>query len=196
MKESLHQALDCNLFTKLSDRILFFDGDTVIRPDQIEEFLNVDMRGQLAVTEVTKDIDLYNQFADQPITEKNDFRQLDFTWNIPEEYLNLDIDGYVIKRFREEVAKNPEYFNSDVEEQYQQRCYNELQAYRDLDLYPILRAVIYIINTLRSNEIVWGVGRGSSVSSYVLYLVGVHDVDSVYFDLDYTDFLRKSGDDI
>jgi DNA polymerase III alpha subunit len=43
---------------------------------------------------------------------------------------------------------------------------------------------------MRDNNIVWGVGRGSSVSSYVLYLLGVHRVNSLYYDLDIHEFLR------
>jgi DNA polymerase III alpha subunit len=49
---------------------------------------------------------------------------------------------------------------------------------------------IYIIDPLRKNNSVWGVGRGSSVASYVLYLIGVHKIDSLFFDLDIEDFLR------
>jgi len=43
---------------------------------------------------------------------------------------------------------------------------------------------------MRQNSVVWGVGRGSSVASYVLYLIGVHKIDSMYFDLDITEFLK------
>jgi DNA polymerase III alpha subunit len=43
---------------------------------------------------------------------------------------------------------------------------------------------------MREKDIVWGVGRGSSVASYVLYLIGVHKIDSLFFDLDIEDFLR------
>ncbi len=70
------------------------------------------------------------------------------------------------------------------------RVQAELIMYKELQLLPVLRAIIYVINTLQDKNIVWGVGRGSSVSSYVLYLIGVHDVDSVKYDLDFTDFLR------
>jgi DNA polymerase III alpha subunit len=48
----------------------------------------------------------------------------------------------------------------------------------------------YIVDTLRDNKIIWGVGRGSSVSSYVLYLLGVHRIDSLKYQLDYREFLR------
>ncbi len=43
---------------------------------------------------------------------------------------------------------------------------------------------------MRDNEVIWGVGRGSSVASYVLYLIGIHKVDSMYYDLPINEFLR------
>ena len=54
----------------------------------------------------------------------------------------------------------------------------------------VLKFLVYLIDIMRSNNIVWGVGRGSSVSSYVLYLLGVHKVDSIKYGLDITDFLK------
>ena len=32
---------------------------------------------------------------------------------------------------------------------------------------------------MRENNIVWGVGRGSPVASYVLFLIGVHRINSI-----------------
>ena len=66
----------------------------------------------------------------------------------------------------------------------------EIKIYKNLELMDVLATLIYIINTLVDNNIVWGVGRGSSVSSYVLYLIGVHDIDSFKYDLKIEDFLR------
>ena len=43
---------------------------------------------------------------------------------------------------------------------------------------------------MRENQLIWGVGRGSSTASYVLYLLGVHRIDSMYYDLDPEEFLR------
>ena len=54
----------------------------------------------------------------------------------------------------------------------------------------VLRFMVYMIDTMRKNNIVWGVGRGSSVSSYILYLIGVHKVDSIKFELNIEEFLR------
>jgi len=54
----------------------------------------------------------------------------------------------------------------------------------------VLQFLKYMVDTLRENNIVWGVGRGSSVASYVLYLLGVHKVNSIKYNLDPTEFLR------
>ena len=57
-------------------------------------------------------------------------------------------------------------------------------------MYNLLRYMCYLVDFMRENNIVWGVGRGSSVSSYVLFLIGIHKVNSIQYDLDYKEFLR------
>ena len=57
-------------------------------------------------------------------------------------------------------------------------------------MYPVLRFLVYFTDTLRDKNIVWGVGRGSSVASYVLYLIGVHRINSIRYNLDITEFLK------
>ena len=100
-------------------------------------------------------------------------------WMIPEHYKEIDIDQYVVHKLPPEPTQ--EQINRVVE---------ELELYRSRNLYPILRALIYIIDTMRKHDIVWGVGRGSSVASYVLYLLGIHKVDSLKYNLDIKEFLK------
>ena len=66
----------------------------------------------------------------------------------------------------------------------------ELDAFKERDMINLLRYMIYLVDFMRENDIVWGVGRGSSVASYVLYLIGVHKINSIQFDLDWREFLR------
>ena len=96
-------------------------------------------------------------------------------WFIPDEYKNLDIKSYVLE-------KTPEHAIDRVNE--------ELNLYDKYNIIDVLKVCVYIIDTLRKNNIVWGVGRGSSVASYVLYLIGVHKVDSIKYELDINEFLR------
>lgn len=96
-------------------------------------------------------------------------------WFIPEEYKIMDIEGYLVH-----VCPKENY----------QRLIDELQEYRTRNLLPLLRTLKYIVDTLKKNNIVWGVGRGSSVASYVLFLLEVHKIDSIKYKLDWQEFLR------
>lgn len=97
-------------------------------------------------------------------------------WNMPDEYKGLDIAKWVLDQCKTDIEK--------------QRVGEELMLYLDRDLFPLLQYLKYLVDTMRKYNVVWGVGRGSSVSSYVLYLIGVHKVDSIYYDLDIHEFLR------
>lgn len=100
-------------------------------------------------------------------------------WFIPEHYKTLDIEEYIAK-----------CLPKDASEEALKRISNELELYKTRNLYPVLRVMIYIIDTMRKHNLVWGVGRGSSVASYVLYILGVHKVDSLKYNLDIKEFLK------
>jgi DNA polymerase III alpha subunit len=70
------------------------------------------------------------------------------------------------------------------------RVTEELTEYFGRGMYSLLQYMIYLVDFMRENDIVWGVGRGSSVASYVLYLIGVHKINSIQYDLDWREFLR------
>tara|TARA_A100001011_G_C14282863_1_gene832302 strand:- start:883 stop:1386 length:504 start_codon:yes stop_codon:yes gene_type:complete len=97
-------------------------------------------------------------------------------WYMPDKFKSIDIESYVLG-----LAKTSEEID---------RVKEELVLYQKFGLYPVLRFLIYLIDLMRTNNIVWGVGRGSSVSSYILYLIGVHKVNSILYKLDINDFLR------
>ncbi len=62
--------------------------------------------------------------------------------------------------------------------------------YQERGLFDLLRYLTYLVDVMRDNQVIWGVGRGSSVASYVLYLLGVHRINSMFYDLDVGEFLR------
>ena len=70
------------------------------------------------------------------------------------------------------------------------RVLEEYDAYESKGMLQVLKFMIYLVDYMRENNIVWGVGRGSSVASYVLYLIGVHRIDSIKYNLDWREFLR------
>ena len=97
-------------------------------------------------------------------------------WHMPAEYKSLDIAAHVLSLCQTE----PEL----------QRCGQELLLYQERDLFDLLRYLKYLVDVMTQNAIIWGVGRGSSVASYVLYKLKVHKIDSMYYNLDIHEFLR------
>lgn len=97
-------------------------------------------------------------------------------WHMPDEYKTMDIAAHVLG-----LCDNQEEL---------QRCGQELLLYQERDLFNLLRYLKYLVDVMTENKIIWGVGRGSSVSSYVLYKLGVHKINSMYYNLDISEFLR------
>jgi DNA polymerase III alpha subunit len=113
---------------------------------------------------------------DQNMTLEQFDQAMQEQWKMPEEYLKLDIAQWLLDQCK-----------SDAE---LQRVGQELLLYHERDLFNLLSYLKYMVDTFRKNNIVWGLGRGSSVASYVLYLIGVHKINSMYYDLDIGEFLR------
>jgi DNA polymerase III alpha subunit len=107
-------------------------------------------------------------------------------WFMPDEYKELDIKVWLLEKLQEELQSDPH----SVYTEFLPRVNEELQAFTERGMIPLLRYMIYLVDFMRENDIVWGVGRGSSVASYVLYLIGVHRIDSIQYDLDWREFLR------
>jgi DNA polymerase III alpha subunit len=95
---------------------------------------------------------------------------------MPEEYKKLDIAQLILNLCKTDAEL--------------QRVGKELLLYQERNLFDLLRYLKYFVDTMRVNNILWGLGRGSSVASYVLYLLGVHRIDSMYYDLPIEEFLK------
>ena len=98
------------------------------------------------------------------------------TWFIPDRYKNLDLRVWLNEKC-----------SSDQE---RSRVKSELDVFERYELFDMLRSLVYLVDVFRKHKIVWGVGRGSSVSSFVLYLIGIHRVNSLVYDLDFNEFLN------
>jgi len=118
----------------------------------------------------------YNEMAVQAVTVKDFDHENQGQWLMPDEYKNLDIAEHVLSLCESEAAL--------------QRVGEELLLYQARDLFDLLRYLKFLVDVMKSNNLIWGVGRGSSVSSYVLYLLNVHRIDSLHYNLDITEFLR------
>jgi hypothetical protein len=167
-------------------------GEIVLDEDDLCDLV-MQGRDVTAITGITVDpgLDLerlvhYIENPDQLVTwrfpEDSDVSVPEFDlkrqqiWFMPEDYRNTDIAQHVL-----DLCTTQEQL---------QRVGEELLLYQEHGLFDLLRYLRYLVTVMRENNIIWGVGRGSSVASYVLYLLGVHRIDSMYYDLDPREFLR------
>ena len=70
------------------------------------------------------------------------------------------------------------------------RLNQERKEYEARDLEPLLRLMLYLVDDFRNRKIVWGVGRGSSVASFVLYLIGIIKINPMKYGLEIGEFLK------
>lgn len=98
-------------------------------------------------------------------------------WFIPEEYLHFPLEDWLYDQCTTALEK--------------ERVKTELLLFIQHNMFDALFYLKYLVDTMRKHNIVWGVGRGSSVASYVLYLLGVHKIDSIKYELDINEFLKE-----
>lgn len=126
------------------------------------------------------DMSLLPEFVQHTTTD--DLSVLEFDehlqskWMIPESYKDFDIASYVL-----DLCQTEEEL---------QRVGKELIMYQEREMFPLLIYLKYLVDIMREHNIVWGVGRGSSVSSFVLFLIGIHRINSLYYDLSIDEFLK------
>ena len=96
-------------------------------------------------------------------------------WFIPRAYQEMNIETFLLENSPE--SNHP-------------RIMQELDLYKKHNMILMLKTMKYIVDTLRTNNVIWGVGRGSSVASYVLHIIGVHKIDSVKYNLPIEEFFK------
>jgi DNA polymerase III alpha subunit len=165
-------------------------GQAILSSDNLRELLlqgkNI---GHLNVVH-DDDLDLYEKYQDILLRQKVVFldapeEKLSFDdfhlqkadeWIFPEEYQQIDVYKFLIDKCKTQVEIDR------VDEEY--------HLYKERDLVMLLRLFIFLVDYMRKNKFLWGVGRGSSVSSYILYLIGVHRVNSLKYGFDIKDYLK------
>lgn len=118
----------------------------------------------------------------QPQTDLIDFhKQHSGNWLMPDNYKTMNIEQHLAEKLLDYKL---------TDERYVQTLADELAEYRARNMMDLLKFLKYLMDTCHTHDIVTGVGRGSSVSSLVLYLIGVHAIDPIKYNLDYKEFLR------
>lgn len=102
--------------------------------------------------------------------------QLQSEWFMPEQYRDFDILSYLKSQCTTDIQLT--------------RVNYEYELYITHGYGDLLKFLKYLVDFMTEANIIWGVGRGSSVASYILYLLGVHKIDSIKYKLDFNEFMR------
>jgi DNA polymerase III alpha subunit len=155
---------------------LVMQGRDPVRIKNLTVDTTVDIETLVQLIENPQDLMTWSfpESSDIAVPEFDHIRQN--RWFMPDEYKNIDIAEYVLS------------LCSTQEEL--QRAGEELLLFQQYDLFDLLRYLRYLVDVMRQNRVIWGVGRGSSVASFVLYLLGVHRINSLHYDLNPREFLR------
>mgnify|MGYP001323625434 CR=1 FL=1 len=116
------------------------------------------------------------QYVESSLTIEEFDKQKQQNWYMPQDYKELDIAKWILDQ-----CSNDEEL---------QRAGKELLVFQERGLMMLLNYMKYLVDTMRRNNIVWGVGRGSSVGSFVLYKIGINRINPIYYRLDFEDFLN------
>ena len=151
----------------------------------VDDIVNLMLNGYNesgAIVCSTFEVQKYNSYFDQelifePTLENKDMHTRSNTWFMPESYKKIDVLSLCIERCtrQEEIDR----VNAEFEE------------FKNKDLVNLLRYFVFLVDIMRKESIIWGIGRGSSVSSYILYLIGIHKVDSIRYNLDFKEFIKE-----
>jgi DNA polymerase III alpha subunit len=170
----------------LGNRVILNDGTVICDDSALVEMLYQEQSFDLVVARPSNNVELFNRtvksmdmaystIATATECQYESVRWFDH-WLTPEQYKTVDIAQFCYERC------------GTVEEI--ERVQYELSLFEERDMVPVLQHLIYMVDHLRANDVVWGVGRGSSVSSFILFLIGINRINPLKFGLDVREFLK------
>ena len=169
--------------TKINDHgyVIFSEEDVIellyTDPDfDISKlYLNDIEKYSQSLKELGIDLPVINTLPKRPKPEIFDQENCD-NWHMPEKYYQINVLQWLLDRCQNDEEK--------------MRVQMEYDLFEKKQFIRVLQFLIYFVDTLRANNMVWGVGRGSSVASFCLFLIGVHKINPMLYNLDITEFLR------
>jgi len=170
----------------LGNRIIHDDGTVVCKQDAIIELLyaghdvsNVlcdNLDDDVEWKHANKICDTTIQgltYVDAPIYNDVDWFQY---WLTPEPYASIDLKEWSLSKCKTQQEID--------------RVLLEVDELQNRNMVPVMRHLIYCVDVWRKHNMFWGVGRGSSVCSFVLYLIGINRINPLEYDLDLKEWLK------
>ena len=169
--------------TKINDHgdVIFTEQEAIdllyINPefDVSKLYFNDTEQYQSALKELGIDLPTIKTAPQRESLSEFDKKNID-NWHMPDKYYQINVLEWLLDKCQTDEEK--------------MRVQIEYDMFEKKQFIRVLQFLIYFIDTLRANNIVWGVGRGSSVASFCLFLIGVHKINPLLYNLNITEFLR------
>ena len=110
------------------------------------------------------------------ITPEQEHADRQAQWFMGDKYLEMDVWATLTERCSDDAERA--------------RIAIEKIEYQKRGLDPLLRLMMFLVDEFRHRKVVWGVGRGSSVASFALYLIGIIKINPMKYGLEIGDFLK------
>lgn len=174
-----------NGLLNLHNRVIDDNGNVVYFPDSLVELLyKGEIPSEILFPKDDPDVVAFNKYAyenyddlEYKLPEKLlTHEERKDNWFYPDKYDQIDLVQYFIQ-----LCTSQEQID---------RVTMELELYRQKGFEKFLRCCIFLSDRIKENGWVIGVGRGSSCSSYCLFLLQIHLVDSLKYKLDIREFLK------
>lgn len=172
------------MYTQLTDRKVWYDGTSSYPPTAVTGRKLVQY-----VDGLTADIQALNTLLPpyKRIAVKTGAVTPTPEWLV--QTSDADVVDFIAIKFADHIVGMSE---SEISVR-ERRLVQELELFKTHQMMSLLATAIYVVESLERTHSVWGVGRGSSTSSFVLFLIGLHDIDPIAFDIPITDFFKPTA---
>lgn len=89
------------------------------------------------------------------------------------------------------IESSPRYIEYPSRENADARLKQELNFYFENGYASFLLQLCDLVDRFKNEGVVWGVGRGSSCASFVLYVLEIQDIDPIEFDIDFRELSKE-----
>lgn len=181
----------------LKDRIIDEDGNVVYFTNSLIELLyNGEIPSEILVPANEEDVVLFNKFSyenydnifyslpNRLLTHEERKEQ----WFYPDKYNEINLLDYFFQKAFEKSLNNG---LQTLPENVINRINDEIMLYKEKGFEKFLRFCIFFSDRIKENDYVIGVGRGSSVNSFLLYLLDIHLINPLKYNLDIHEFLKE-----
>lgn len=165
-------------------------GQVFLNEEQLMELLYQDKQISHVLVEDSEDLRKYEEHQSELLSFNSVFvREVDETLTVEEFHENCMDEWFMPESYKHINLLNWLTSKCSSEEEVS-RIKEEYSMFDERGLLMLLRFFIYFVDKLRTEKVIWGVGRGSSVNSFILYKIGIHRVNSLAYGLDIKEYLK------